>query len=506
MDNITSELKEIGIVLSGSTPSYAPVQLRKDIEDSVEEQQLAVILDKRYPEKLFIGVLRGIKRLDPILRGNVRTPYVEYHEYWSQVYPEMSYTNVYVSLCSVIDPKNKRIENCRIAPHPNSKVYAIARNASILSGIEEAIRKTISQQIQIGEQKYSGLKLPLNSYYARCHIGVFGATGMGKSRLVKALVDELIRDYAIIVFDHTGIDYTQFYENVISSKEIAISADVMASVVLDLARLDRTTYSTYMDVACMVFLKLLRGDRDVQNFLRFKLERSKQRNLTSFIESEVDYLGEFVDVVKSVMKSLNAKPNTILKAELFISEYMDRDFINEVINRRRITPREVVEKALELKGISPLVINLGEDTEIAVKRGIVYDVISAAWQIVKERKNPLNLGFIVDEAQNYAGEYSYPTNRIIETTVREGRKWGLFMILASQRVSRDISASIRANINTVFFSKLQSTGDLKEISGFLDIAGIDESDLSLLESRDFFVAGLMNPLRVPMLLRIKEVS
>jgi len=47
----TSELKEVGIVLGGSTPSYAPVQLRKDVEDTVEEQQLAIIKDSKYPGK-----------------------------------------------------------------------------------------------------------------------------------------------------------------------------------------------------------------------------------------------------------------------------------------------------------------------------------------------------------------------------------------------------------------------------------------------------------------------
>jgi len=497
MRNVASELKEIGIVLGGSTPSYAPVQLRKDVEDIVEEQQLAVIEDSKYPGKLFIGVLRGIKRLDPILRGNVRTPYVEYHEYWSQAYPEMSYTNVYVSLCSIIDPNNKKIENCRIAPHPNSKVYVMTKGASILNKIEEAIRKTVQEEICVGEQKYSGLKLPLNAYYARCHIGVYGATGMGKSRLVKALVDELVKSYSIIIFDHTGVDYTPFYDHVISSKDIEIGADVLSSVVLDMARLDRTTYSTYMDVACMVFLKQLKGE---------KVELEVGKKSFRVEDSTKEPLEEFINVADGVMATLGARDTTRAKARLFLSEYMDKNFIDEVVNKRKKSPKEIVQQALKLKGKSPLVINLGDDTEIAVKRGIVYDIISATWNIVKENRNPLNLGFVIDEAQNYAGEYTYPTNRIIEMTAREGRKWGLFVILASQRVSRDISASIRANINTVFFSKLQATGDLREISGFLDIGGIEENDLALLESRDFFVAGLMNPLRVPMLLRVREVS
>ncbi len=146
----------------------------------------------------------------------------------------------------------------------------------------------------------------------------------------------------------------------------------------------------------------------------------------------------FIEVVRKVMSTLNARPHTILKAELFIKEYMDRIFIDEVVNSRKRSPKEIVQQALELRGKSPLVINLGDNTEIAVKRGIVYDIISATWEIVKDSRNPLKLGFVIDEAQNYAEEYTYPTNRIIEMTAREGRKWGLFVILASQRVSRDI--------------------------------------------------------------------
>ncbi len=486
-----SELREIGIVLGGSTPSYAPVQLRKDYEHMVEEQQLAVIEDGRYPGKYFIGVLRGIKRLDPILRSNVRTPYVEYHEYWDRTYPEMSYTNVYVSLCSILDVNKRVIENCRIAPHPNSKVYLLSEGSRILEDIETALKRIVGDHITVGRQKYSGLRIPLKLEYAKCHIGVFGATGMGKSRLVRVLVNELVKRYAIVVFDHTGVDYSPYYSTVISSKDVQISADAMSSVVLDIARLERNTYSTYMDIACMTFLRLLRGESLP---MQIRVSRSS------------DNLETFVGVVREVMRNLNARQNTIMKAELFIREYMDRVFIDEVVERRKISPEGIVRMAIELRGKEPVVVNLGEDTEIAVKRGIVYDVISAAWDIVKRERSPIELGFVIDEAQNYAGDYTYPTNRVVEMTAREGRKWGLFIVLASQRVARDISASIRANINTVFFSKLQANGDLREIGGFLDLGGIDENDLALLESRDFFVAGLMNPMRVPMLLRVRLVD
>ena len=111
MNEHLSGLREIGIVLSGSTPTYAPGQLRKDSEDLVEEQ-LTAIMDEKYPGRLIIGILRNIRRLDPLLRSNVRTPYVEYHKHWGDVYPEMSYTNVYVSLCSTVDLESNKGATC----------------------------------------------------------------------------------------------------------------------------------------------------------------------------------------------------------------------------------------------------------------------------------------------------------------------------------------------------------------------------------------------------------
>ena len=125
----------------------------------------------------------------------------------------------------------------------------------VLSIIENSLRNAVQKHVSVGEQKYSGLKIPLNAHYAICHVGVFGATGMGKSRLVKALIDELIKHYAIIAFDHTGVDYAPFYKDegcVVSSKSIEISADAFSSVVIDMARLDRSTYLTYFDIASLV--------------------------------------------------------------------------------------------------------------------------------------------------------------------------------------------------------------------------------------------------------------
>ena len=39
----------------------------------------------------------------------------------------------------------------------------------------------------------------------------------------------------------------------------------------------------------------------------------------------------------------------------------------------------------------------------------------------------------------------------------------------------------------------------------MDLAGLTEASLAQLGEREFFVAGLINPLRRPLLLKVKEV-
>ena len=153
-----------------------------------------------------------------------------------------------------------------------------------------------------------------------------------------------------------------------------------------------------------------------------------------------------------------------------------------------------------------VVLDMSDEQDIGGKRAIMASVVMAAWDLVWEEMKPVNIGLVVDEAQNYACEYCGDSGRALETVAREGRKWGLFLIVASQRVSRDIRPGVRSNLGTVFFSRLQATGDLQELSGYLDLGRVSEASLAMLGRREFYVAGLMNPLRRPLVLRVDEVS
>ncbi|MGB9704012.1 MAG: ATP-binding protein [Pyrobaculum sp.] len=451
-------MKELGIVVSGATIGSIPVQIYRSAERYAVEEQLVGVVDRENPGEVIVGFLRRVTKLEPVIRDRVRTPYVDRPEMvdYGILLP---YTSAVVKpYVAIRDGKLTEVTN---VVTPGSKVYLL--DASALEGVFKG------DYIYVGAHKYSGWALPLDVRYVTHHVGVFGATGVGKSRLVRALINELsARGYKVVVFDHTGVDYAPYYGAVIKSTEVKIPPNILASVIARVAQLQWQTHGEYLEIATMTYEG--RWSKDA-----------------------------FVAHLRRVMKRLNARDSTIEKVELYLKQLVDSVFFEE-LNSRVKTPGDILSL-----DASPLVVDLSYDTDLSVKQAIIATVIEAAWAGVKSGKAPARLVFVVDEAQNYAPQTWTISKDAIETTVREGRKWGLSIILASQRIVGDIDPSIRANLGTVFFSRLTAPTDVREISTYLDLADINEGVLAQLQPREFFVAGLMNPLRRPILIKTKEV-
>ena len=463
---------EIGLVASGASVSSIPVQIFRGAERyAVEEQLVAVPVDG----SMIIGVLRRVTKLEPLIRDRVRTPYVDRPEMLSQALV-MPYTTAVVRPYVEVDGGGAR-EVTKI-PEPGTRVYLA--DARVLSAVRA------ESPIFVGEHKYSGWRVPLDARFANYHIGVFGATGTGKSRLVAVLVSELARlGFNAVVFDHSGVDYVDRIPRlvpgarVVQSTEVEIPPQVIASVIAKLSGLHWQTYGEYIEVAAIEYA---RGNVGCQ-----------QRGQRAQVRWEKR---AFIDHLTRCMDRLGARESSKVKARLFIEVNVPDEFF-EGLNRRVVRPSEL------LGGVT--VIDMSGDTELVVKQAIVASVINAAWDAVK-RLGPTRLVFVIDEAQNYAPSEWAISKDAIETTAREGRKWGLSLVLASQRISGDIDASIRANLGTVFFSRLVTPSDVREISAYMDLADVNEGYLTQLAPREFFVAGLMNPVRKPVLIRVREVG
>jgi Predicted ATPase len=478
---------EIGITTSGASVSSVPIQFYKKSEHLALEEQLVLIHDPSLEDELLLGVIRNVTKLEPLIRDRVRSPFVDRPEVLDQTIL-MPFTSAVVKLYASIRPSTKSVFEVRHVPTPGSKVYVI-KDGRFLSDYVK-----VNTPILLGNHKYSNWPINLDATFVNQHVGVFGATGVGKSRLVKALIEELIRvGKHVVVFDHSGVDYVPHFKGrVVTSKDIAISPPTIASVIADKARLNWQTFGEYLEVAVITYV---RGERGVRR-QQVQLVEGRQGDQVVRWDKAL-----FTKHLVDSMRGLGARDSTVEKARLFIDYFIESEFFEE-LNKRVTQPIDIVNEALKSNLV---VIDLSLDPELVVKQAIIADVIDSAWRLVKERREPLDLVFVIDEAQNYVPENEWTIcGDVIETTAREGRKWGLSLVIASQRIARDVRASVRANLGTVFFSRLSAQGDLREIAAYMDIADVSESTLAQLGTREFYVAGLMNPLRKPLLIRVRD--
>jgi len=139
---------------------------------------------------------------------------------------------------------------------------------------------------------------------------------------------------------------------------------------------------------------------------------------------------------------------------------------------------------LEIKKVIPLLICKTNYDEQKNKRD-------------KDRNNSLNI--IIDEAHNILSENSNRESEswkdyrleTFEEIIKEGRKFGVFLTIASQRPS-DISSTIISQLHNYFIHRLMNENDLKSINkavSYLDKLSFDS--ISNLSVGCCFIAGQM---------------
>ena len=300
-----------------------------------------------------------------------------------------------------------------------------------------------------------------------------GATGTGKSRLVVGLVNEVLSktDWRVIVFDHSGLDYVSFFKsNVVNGDEVVLHPDSIFAYlkrelsVKDLAE-DALSLAIYTYIA-------LGGDvKNIQINIAQVSEKLKIADLEELTASTKWDLSSFTSIYRALLDKFNARESTIEKLSALLT--LQKQFI-ESLNKKKITSREILERAEKEKLV---VVDLSTVKQ-EERRYVVASILARIWEFIDKERKFVNTLVVIDEAHNYACQQScWPSNELIERTAREGRKWGLGLVLASQRII-DFSTDIRNNINTFFFSKLQTPGDLENLAGVLDLGGIEYDDIA----------------------------
>lgn len=492
-------MKLIGVVASSSKTSVAPMLVFKDAEGFVKEEALVVVEDAKTKKK-YLGVVRSLTKLDPLLTHTQRSAIIERPELADESLDLPYETN---AIRIIGELTEKRLEPPSIPPTPRSKVYLVESPADLELNLGEGLK--------IGVHKYSGVEVSLLPEALRYHIAVVGTTGTGKSRLVKAVIDEALEktSWSIVVFDHTGVDYAPYWpDNIVGGHEVALDIETITTGLKLAVGAIENLIEEYVPIALAYYAMCASRTGNAQKCVPRNIEAELANASESLLEDAVIKVAEakqwsaedLARIAKGVAEHLGARPSTLLKLNLYVRIYGEH-FVKR-LNSMRYRIDDLIAMAKEKRLV---VIDLST-VETEIRRVIVKRVLERLWEIISETLEPMNMLVVVDEAHNYACDRGcYPSNMLIEKTLREGRKWGVGVILASQRVI-DFSPDVRNNVNTVFFSKLQTPYDFNQLQGFVDLAGITADTLALLEKREFFFAGYGNPLKYPLLIKVREVA
>jgi len=159
-----------------------------------------------------------------------------------------------------------------------------------------------------------------------------------------------------------------------------------------------------------------------------------------------------------------------------------------------------------------VVINMN-NVNVEMKKMIPLLVVSKLYKKHKElddKKNYLN--FIVDEAHNIL---SYQSNResedwkdyrleVFEEIIKEGRKFGVFMTIASQRPS-DISPTIISQLHNYFIHRLVNERDIEQVNStisYLDKVSVES--LPILMTGVCVIAGQL--VEMPVVVQIDRIE
>lgn len=127
----------------------------------------------------------------------------------------------------------------------------------------------------------------------------------------------------------------------------------------------------------------------------------------------------------------------------------------------------------------------------------------------KEKRGTMPIAIVLEEAQNYIPEIDYNgkksiAKKIFERIAREGRKYGVSLIISSQRPS-ELSKTILSQCNTFIVHRLQNPEDQRYIKQIVSSANSDLlNQLPVLPQQHAIIMG--EAVRSPIQLKINEIK
>lgn len=184
----------------------------------------------------------------------------------------------------------------------------------------------------------------------------------------------------------------------------------------------------------------------------------------------------------------------------YFSENVEDSFIKKYNDDVEIKQKEKTNQ-ITIVDISTLPFEILE-TVTALLGRLIIEFVS---HFLPENRGKYPIVIVLEEAQNYIAENKDSVAKIVfERIAREGRKYGISLIVCSQRPS-ELSKTVLSQCNSFIIHRLQNPEDQKYIRGLVSSANADIlNQLPIIPQQHAIITG--DCVRTPIQVRIDNVS
>lgn len=337
------------------------------------------------------------------------------------------------------------------------------------------------------------------------HIGVFGGSGSGKSFGLRVILEELMEKGvpAVVMDPHYEMDFStnseisEFdYKDYFKCLEIGIDCGIKFQDLQksDLKNLLNAASPLTDSMKNVIDLMLKKGSSfdSFKNRLEMLLE-GQEIGSKEKIEQEI---------------AMEPEPERAQRLEMVLDVYERYD---KTCNSMSV--RGVLWRLINLSNEGIFSRNIDEILDLLKRRKLVVlqgstriinvfstYLLSKLYYLRKEYRDELNRNnvkadyfppfvIITDEAHNFAPKgYDTPSKSILREVSQEGRKYGVFLILATQRPTL-LDETITAQLNTKLIFRTVRASDIDTIKEETDLSVDETKRLPYLSSGDVFISS-----------------
>lgn len=406
-------------------------------------------------------------------------------------------------------PDFSEIKNLLIDTKPNnSLILGSIKNTDNIAVSMDDIYKNLFSTFENNEylkQRELPYLFDYKSMHQYPHIGVFGGSGSGKSFGLRVVLEELMEMGvpAIVMDPHYEMDFSNNSE--ISDKNYSDKFKCL--------EIGMHTGIKFQELQKRDLKNLLNAASPLTDSMKNVIDvmLAKGSSFESF-KNKLDMLleGQEIGSRDKIIAEIAAEPDIIKKQRL--EEVLDvYERYDKTCNSMSV--RGVLWRLINLQNEGIFSHNIDELLDLLKRRKLVVlqgstrminvfstYLLAKLYYLRKEYRDELYRNnakvdyfppfvIITDEAHNFAPKgFDTPSKSILREISQEGRKYGVFLILATQRPTL-LDETITAQLNTKLIFRTVRASDIDTIKEETDLSIDETKRLPYLSSGDVFISS-----------------